>query len=192
MTSIKFFVNAIDTRTQGVDLVYNTNNVGNKLDLTFALNYNQTKIKDDNKVNAPPVFESAGYDIFNRKEQSRVTTARPDLKFTLGANYSLTDDLDVSLNNTYFGEVTWQHADDPGKDQTFGAKVVTDLILRYSLNTDTNLHLTINNLLNVYPDPIDTGGDFVTDLGGRFEWPWEVNQFGFNGTTLRAGVNLNF
>ncbi|NNF35929.1 MAG: TonB-dependent receptor [Saprospiraceae bacterium] len=192
VTSIKFFVNAIDTRTQGVDFVYNTNNIGDKLDLTFALNYNQTKIKDDNKVNAPPVFESAGYDIFNRKEQSRVTTARPDIKFTLGANYRLNEDLDISLNNTYFGEVTWQHADDPSKDQTFGGKVVTDLIFRYQLNSDTNINLTVNNLLNVYPDPIDTKGDFVTDLGGRFKWPWEVNQFGFNGTTLRGGINLNF
>ena len=192
VTSIKFFVNAIDTRTQGVDLVYSTNNINDKLDLTFAMNYNQTKIKNNNQVNAPRVFEDAGYDIFNRKEQSRVTTARPDLKLSIAANYGLTEALDVSLNNTYFGEVTWQHADDPGKDQTFGAKILTDLIFRYRINNDTNINLTVNNLLNVYPDPIDTKGDFVTDLGGRFEWPWEVNQFGFNGTTLRAGLNLSF
>jgi iron complex outermembrane receptor protein len=193
VTSIKFFVNAIDTRTQGVDFVYNTDNISlgsGYLDLILALNYNQTKIKDDNKVNAPEVFENAGYDIFNRKEQSRVTTARPNLKFTLGTNYQI-NKMNLALNNTYFGKVTWQHAADPSKDQTFGAKVITDLLLRYELNNKTGLHLTINNLLNIYPDPIDTKGDVVTDLGGRFKYPWEVNQFGFNGTTIRAGLRLN-
>jgi iron complex outermembrane receptor protein len=194
VTSIKFFVNAIDTRTQGIDLVYNANNLGlgsGDLDLTFALNYNQTKIKDDNQVNAPEVFDNAGYDIFNRKEQSRVTTARPDLKFTLGANYQL-NNFNVTLNNTYFGDVTWQHASDPAKDQTFSAKVITDLLLGYQVNADTRLNLIVNNLLNVYPDVIDTKGDVVTDLGGRFKYPWEVNQFGFNGTTIKGGISVNF
>jgi iron complex outermembrane receptor protein len=32
----------------------------------------------------------------------------------------------------------------------------------------------VNNLLNVYPDLLDTKGDVVTDLGGRFKY--EVNQ----------------
>ena len=35
-------------------------------------------------------------------------------------------------------------------------------------------------------------GDFVTDLGGRFKYPWEVNQFGFNGTIINAGVSFSF
>jgi len=52
------------------------------------------------------------------------------------------------------------------------------------------INFTANNLLNVYPEVIDTGGDFVTDLGGRFQYPWEVNQFGFNGMILKAGVNI--
>ncbi|MBN4056373.1 hypothetical protein JYT20_01495 [Rhodothermus sp. AH-315-K08] len=50
----------------------------------------------------------------------------------------------------------------------------------------------MNNLLNVFPDAIEPGGDFVTDLGGRFKWPWEVNQFGFNGTTVRFGIGMDF
>jgi iron complex outermembrane receptor protein len=45
----------------------------------------------------------------------------------------------------------------------------------------------VNNLFNVYPDLLDTKGDVVTDLGGRFKYAWEVNQFGFSGTTFTAG-----
>ena len=54
------------------------------------------------------------------------------------------------------------------------------------------MHASVNNLLNVYPDAINTRGDFVTDLGGRFKYPWEVNQFGFNGTTINGGITFKF
>lgn len=193
VTSIKFFVNAMDTRTSGVDVVLNCDNIelGSKsdLDLLFSLNSNKTEI--EGQINTPQVLDDAGIEIFNRKEQSRVTTARPNLKFTLGANFDISD-LSLALNNTYFGEVTWQHATDANLDQTFGAKVITDLILGYQFSDKISANVTVNNLLNVYPDEIDTGGDVVTDLGGRFRYPWEVNQFGFNGTIVRAGLSFNF
>jgi iron complex outermembrane receptor protein len=39
---------------------------------------------------------------------------------------------------------------------------------------------------------IDTKGDFVTDLGGRFKYPWEVNQFGFMGTNFMGTISYDF
>ena len=193
VTSIKFFVNAMDTKTQGVDLVLHVNDIAlgakGTVDLTWASNYNETEIQG--QIAAPAVFANAGYDIFSRKEQSRVTSARPNFKSSLSARAEF-GKLSATLNNTYFGEVTWQHASDPGKDQTFGAKILTDLMFGYTLRSDVRLNLTINNLFDVYPDPINTGGDFLTDLGGRFKWPWEVNQFGFNGTTVSASVSVDF
>jgi iron complex outermembrane receptor protein len=35
----------------------------------------------------------------------------------------------------------------------------------------------VNNLLNVYPDLLDTKGDVVTDLGGRFKYGSEPIRF---------------
>ena len=96
------------------------------------------------------------------------------------------------MNNTYFGEVTWQHAKDPAKDQTFSGKVLTDFGVAYKITNTISANVMVNNLFNVYPDVIDTKGDVVTDLGGRFKYPWEVNQFGFNGTTFTAGLNFKF
>lgn len=193
VTSIKFFVNAMDTKTQGVDVVLDYTGLAlgdaGTLDITWASNYNKTEI--EGQINAPTVFANAGYDIFNRKEQSRVTSARPNFKTSLSARADF-GKLSTTLNNTYFGEVTWQHASDPANDQTFAGKVITDLVLGYEASDDLRLHLTVNNLFDVYPDAIETNGDFVTDLGGRFKWPWEVNQFGFNGTTVRFGIGLDF
>ncbi len=193
VTSIKFFVNALDTRTSGFDLVADYQNIaiGNKAKLNFLLSLNANRTKIDGEITAPGVIGEQGIDIFNRKEQSRVTSARPNLKalFGIGLNAG---NFNAVLNNTYFGEVTWQHATDPTLDQTFAGKVVTDLILGYDFTEKLNFSVTVNNLLNVFPDEIEPGSDFVTDLGGRFRYPWEVNQFGFNGTMISGRLNFNF
>lgn len=193
VTSIKFFVNALDTKTSGIDLILDYTGIAlgssGSLDMTLSLNSNETKI--DGSIVAPGVIGNEGYDIFSRKEQSRVTTARPNFKLLYGLNFSF-GELGVTINNTYFGEVTWQHGTDPTNDQTFSGKVLTDLIADYNISEKLNVGVTVNNLLNVFPDVIDPGNDVVTDLGGRFKYPWEVNQFGFNGTMIKAGLNYKF
>lgn len=191
ITSLKFFVNAVSTKTTGMDFVasYNTGLGDGKLKLSAAANLNTTEIVGE--VATPAPIKAAGVDLFDRKEQSRIISARPSNKILVGVGYEL-GKFNVNLNNTMFGEVTWQHATDPAKDQTFSAKWITDLYLSYRFSDKVGFSVAANNLLNVYPDVIDTKGDFVTDLGGRFQYPWEVNQFGFNGTTLSANLNIRF
>lgn len=191
--AFKFFVNALDTRTTGLDVVlsYNKIKIGqNKdLDILFALNSNKTAILGE--INAPAVFKDAGIEIFNREEKSRVTSARPNLKYNLGLNLTIKD-FNINLNNTYFGPVTWQHPIDAKFDQTFSGKILTDLILAYRISNKIHINLTANNILNVYPDLINAQGDLDTDLGGRFIYPWEVNQFGFMGAMYKLGVDFKF
>ncbi len=191
--AFKFFVNALNTRTTGLDLVLSYDDIKlgteNLLDIVFALNSNKTAILGE--INAPQVFKDAGIEIFNREEKARVTSARPNLKYNLGFNFTH-GKFNANLNNTYFGEVTWQHPTDETKDQTFTGKILTDIILQYHITEKLNISLTANNVLDVYPDEIDAMGDFDTDLGGRFKYPWEVNQFGFMGAIYKLGVNFRF
>jgi iron complex outermembrane receptor protein len=193
ITSLKFFTNAVDTETQGVDFVASYSNIrlknGARLGFNLAGNWNDTKIVGE--ITTPQILADNGYSIFNRKEASRIESARPKIKASLGANYE-TAKYGFTLNNTYFGEVTWRHASDPTKDQTFSGKVLTDVVFNYNINEVIKLNLTVNNLLNVYPDEIDNKGDVVTDLGGRFKYPWEVNQFGFLGTKVKLGFRFEF
>jgi iron complex outermembrane receptor protein len=192
ITSMKFFINAVNTVTDGVDLVVNYKNVvlgSGKLGFSLASNLSKTKIVG--QIATPEILKANGYDIFNRKEQGRILNARPNTKVLLGANYDI-DNFSFILNNTYFGKVTWQHATDITKDQTFKGKVITDLGFSYKFTSTVSANVMVNNLLNVYPDVINTKGDVVTDLGGRFKYPWEVNQFGFSGTIYTAGVNWKF
>ncbi|APG66220.1 TonB-dependent receptor [Tenacibaculum todarodis] len=190
VTSIKFFINAADTKTEGFDFTVRQKNLevgAGKLGVNLALNVNNTRLEGE--VKTPTKLSSYKNAIFNRKEQSRIISARPSTKFLFGGDYKI-NKFSANLNNTYFGEVTWMHATDPGKDQTFQGKVITDLFFGYELTDKISINAQVNNLFNVYPDELDAKGDASTDLGGRFKYPWEVNQFGFNGMTFRAGLTL--
>ncbi|RZV60356.1 MAG: TonB-dependent receptor, partial [Flavobacteriaceae bacterium] len=208
ITSLKFFVNAVNTNTTGVDVVASYRNIelgSGNLTATLAANFNETKI--DGQIDTPDLLAQNGYEIFNRKEQSRITSARPKTKVLLGFDFNV-DKWNFILNNTYFGEVSWKHSnnglngadlgngplptEDSAFDQTFAGKIVTDLIISYDFSDKITAGVSVNNLLNVYPDEIDTKGDFVTDLGGRFKYPWEVNQFGFNGTIINGSISFKF
>lgn len=192
ITSIKFFINAADTKTEGFDYTMRYKNIDfakGKLGVNVALNINRTKLEGE--VKTPSKLSGYKNAIFNRKEQSRIVSARPNTKLLFGADYKI-NKFTANLNNTYFGEVTWQHATDPLKDQTFSGKVLTDLSFGYEFSDMISFSAQINNIFDVYPDVIDTKGDVTTDLGGRFKYPWEVNQFGFNGTTFKAGLAFKF
>ncbi|MDX1428745.1 MAG: TonB-dependent receptor [Rhodothermales bacterium] len=194
VTSLKFFTNAIDTETTGFDVVANYKNIplgSGTLEVTLAGNYNETDITNDRDITTPAPIRQSGNVIFNRKEQSRVETARPQDKVTLSLQYNISD-WSFIVSNTRFGEVTWRHADDPGKDQTFAAKLLTDVRIGFRYSEKVRLWANVNNVFDVYPDEIDPKGDVVTDLGGRFRYPGEVNQFGFLGTRIAGGVTLTF
>ncbi|MEM9930420.1 MAG: TonB-dependent receptor, partial [Bacteroidota bacterium] len=182
--AFKFFINAADTRTSGLDIVLNSDNLrlgqgGNNLDITLAANFNTTEI--DGEVTAPPAFGNVS--IFGDVPANLLTSARPNTKVALGLNFDF-DKFGVALNNTFFGEVT-----SPTSGQEFGSKIVTDLLINYDVADNFRIGITINNLLDVYPDRIDGELD---PFGYRLQYPWRVSQFGFNGRYLKARASYNF
>ncbi|MDP2089317.1 MAG: TonB-dependent receptor [Flavobacteriaceae bacterium] len=190
VVGMKFFINAAKTKTTGVDFVLNYKNIpmyNGILNVNLAANFNETKI--EGKINTPQILESNGYEIFDRVEAGRITSARPDSKVLFGLDYQL-DKLSASINNTYFGEVKYFTGNPSGvEDQVFAGKVLTDLVLGYDLSDKFKVNFTINNLFDVYPDEVNQYGN---SIGARFKYPWDVNQFGFNGTTFKGGVTYKF
>jgi iron complex outermembrane receptor protein len=190
ITSFKFFTNAIDTHTDGVDVVvaYNDIRLGTgSLSMSLTGNYSHTVI--DGALKTSQLLESEGNSIFDRQEQGRIESARPDSKAILRTDYTI-NKFNIGVYNTYFGTVTWQHASDETKDQTFSSKILSDLNMSYQLTKSLSLSLGSNNIFNVYPDEINSLGDPETDLGGRLKYSWEVNQFGFNGRFIYAKVKF--
>jgi iron complex outermembrane recepter protein len=192
-----FFSNAVDTRARGVDVVisYEKKTEIGDFKFGFAVNANQNNVVDSAGTTSPFIKAS---DIliknnlvrtyFNREDESRFEVANPQLKAGLTVNYKRKK-WGAMLRNVYFGQVKYV---DPNPnpvlnfvtkeleslDQTFGAKVITDLTLSYQLTTNINLTIGGNNILNVYPDK-QTHSENVSY--GRFPYSRRVQQFGFNG-----------
>jgi len=182
--AFKFFINAADTRTSGFDIVLNYENINlgsatNQLDLIFAMNINETEL--DGTIQTPDAFGTVS--IFGDLPSRLLTSARPNTKVSFASNWKF-GKIRASLNNTYFGEVS-----SPVSGQEFAGKLITDLILGYEVSESFRFSVTANNLFNVYPDRIDGELD---PFGYRLQYPWRVNQFGFLGTIVKAGLSLKF
>ncbi|MEM6770401.1 MAG: TonB-dependent receptor, partial [Bacteroidota bacterium] len=182
--AFKFFINAADTKTSGVDIVLSADNLalgdgGNNLDITLAANFNDVEI--DGEISAPAAFGDVS--IFGDVPANLLTSARPNSKIAVGLNLDL-GKFSAALNNTQFGKVN-----SPTSGQEFGGKVITDLLLNYDVAVNFRIGITVNNLLDVYPDRIDINLD---PFGSRLQYPWRVSQFGFNGRYMKLRASYDF
>lgn len=189
--AVQFFINAGDTRTQGVDVVFNFDNfqVGEngRFSATLAANFNNTKIDE---IKSPRALADAGYNIFERREQFLITDSRPKSKIICGLNYR-NGAFSVGLDNTMFGKVTVAAAGgNPANDQEHASKLITDVRFGYDIDDHFSINANINNIFNVYPDVLN--GATGEDANGRFAYSSIVQQQNFLGTNFSLGINMRF
>jgi iron complex outermembrane recepter protein len=176
-----FFANAIDTKTQGVDIVltHNANFGSNKLRTSLAATLSKTEL--DGPIHTSP--ELAGKESIYFDETSRIflESAVPRTKVNLTFDLGLGEKLSIMLRNVYFGSVN-EATNTIANQQEFAAKVVTDLTFNYKVADGFNIVVGANNLLDVYPDEaIDANRS-----DGRFIYSRRSQQFGTNGRFLFA------
>ncbi|AFU69881.1 TonB-dependent outer membrane receptor protein [Psychroflexus torquis ATCC 700755] len=199
--SAGFFLNAIDTRTKGIDIVYSYSNIElgrGFLSGSIAANFNETEVQG---TNFPAFIEdnNLGDAIFSREDISRVESWRPQEKVVATASYEI-DKITANLSLMYYGSVTYRHPNDPINDATYGGKTLTDLSVNYAFTDNINFTLGVNNLFDVFPDTFaeayaSTGGtpqDRNLDFVGRFKYPWQTTQFGIDGTRIFSQLNISF
>ncbi|HBK71020.1 MAG TPA: signal protein [Flavobacteriaceae bacterium] len=192
--ALQFFINAVNTKTTGTDIVIDYSNVPvgeGSFGASLAMNFNNTKL--EGKVANPSILETGGYDIFNHREELRITDSRPKSKILLGLNYAVSG-FNVALNNTRFGEVTVA-GETAVDDQVHSSKIVTDFIMGYDFSDSVSLSFTANNLFDVYPDILNDGTNGTVDLrsaGGRFDYSSEVTQMGQLGTNFMLSLKMKF
>ena len=149
--SARFFANAVDTETKGVDLVvsYDWALGGGNLNINLAGNYTETKIT---KFNFPEkVLANHSQDEFFGPDQINIIESlSPKTKASLGLNYKI-NKFNFLVRNTYFGEVT-RDGFPYGSVQKFAPKVVTDLSVGYDITKKLNFTVGANNLFDVFPD----------------------------------------
>ncbi len=196
-----FFLNAIDTRTQGIDIVFNYDNIAlgsGFLSGSIAANFNKTQVQD---TNFPEFIVQNNLEdaLFSREDISRVESWRPRQKIVAAVNYSI-NKFRTNLSFLNYGKVTYRHPSDSADDATYGGKWITDLSFSYDFTDKITFTLGANNLFNVYPDTFadaysDNGGvpnDRNLDFVGRFKYPWQTTQFGIDGTRIFSKLNFKF
>ena len=184
VTSARYFNNAIDTRTRGVDVVgtWNVPLEASSLNLTASYNYNKT---DVTRIAPNPAALSAlgaNLERMGRDERGRIEEGSPRDKFALTAGWNL-QRWDFNAGATRYGEVTARHATNPAQDQTYGGKWTLDLSVNFRPNQHWVATLGADNALDEYPDR----NTYANSTFGMF--PYSLySPFGFNGRYVYGKV----
>ncbi len=184
VTSARYFNNAIDTRTRGVDVVgtWNVPLEASSLNLTASYNYNKT---DVTRIAPNPAALSAlgaNLERMGRDERGRIEEGSPRDKFALTAGWNLRR-WDFNAGATRYGEVTARHATNPAQDQTYGGKWTLDLSVNFRPNQHWVATLGADNALDEYPDR----NTYANSTFGMF--PYSLySPFGFNGRYVYGKV----
>ncbi len=154
IVAVSFFVNALDTRTSGLDFVANYRGISfasGFLNASLAANL-QLQNELDGPIKNPSLISQANRSVFDKTQEYLLFSSRPSSKAILGLEY-LKGKFGLNLNNIVFGPTTFHQLGLPDElNTTFLTKVVTDLALSYEIAKKTTFTLNVNNLLNVIPE----------------------------------------
>lgn len=212
IVAVSFFVNGMNTMTQGLDFVANYKNVAlGKGKLAFNLAGNYT-IKNEKVGEAltPSLIKSAGQSIIDATQEALLLTSRPKYKAILGVDY-VVGKMNFNLNNTLFGPTTFrQNGLNSNLKTVFEPKVVTDLGANFQLGKSVTLGLNINNIFNIMPKwnlvALNSAGEAVLKdaaqvfnnvnlitFNGRYSnVTYDGSHFSQLGTTFAANLNFRF
>ena len=155
----RFFTNAVDTRTRGVDLVstYPVTLQNSTLKFTAGVNYNKTDIRSI--APNPPQLGLTGLTlpVIDRTEQGRITKGSPRTKAFLATDWNV-GHWDFHGQITRYGQFTSLGTTASG-DQTYAARFVLDASASYNWN-DWTFTLGANDLNNAYPEKNNSANNF--------------------------------
>ena len=199
-TSARFFINGIDTRTQGLDVVasYRIPDFGmGRFTLTAGYNLNDAKITD-----RATILGFNAQRLFARPESFRLTDGQPSNKLNIGLDWEM-QPFGASLRANRYGSVflpigsnndlTIPKGAAPG-DVTLSPKWVVDLEARFNPAEMVQVAVGANNLFDQYPDRLPFGVVDGFNFGQNQSFlPYSSQSpFGFSGRFLYGRVSVEF
>lgn len=183
----RFFINGVDTETQGVDIVINwslpSDNFG-LFDFTLVGNYNKTKV-----TALPATAQLAALDpaptLFGRVNVLTFEKGSPKDKLGAVVNWQF-DNLSATLKATRYGEVLAPN-NVPANDFILSPKTLVDLEARYEFNDSWTLAFGADNIFDQYPDafPINLNTTGATSFSN-------YSPFGRSGRLVYGRIAYNF
>ncbi|MEJ0061584.1 MAG: TonB-dependent receptor [Terricaulis sp.] len=190
VAAVNFFTNAVDTSTEGFDIVaaYRTPLWGGEFNLTGAYNQSNTSIEAvrPNPVDLTPLGVSGA--LFGIEERNTLVDAAPSEKITLTGDWR-GEHVSLLVRVIEYGETrrVFNFGGGFEPEQTYGAETQLDLEAGYQFTDHVGVSIGGANVLDNYPDrsndDIFTGGVFPYDV---------ISPIGFNGAYYYARLNYSF
>ncbi|HJZ75921.1 MAG TPA: TonB-dependent receptor [Vicinamibacterales bacterium] len=183
--SARFFTNAIDTDTRGVDVMGTYRiamDAAGDLRLRAAYSHSQTDIVG--AVATPPPLAGFESVLFDRIERRRIACGQPRDNARVGADWRR-GSVGVTLNAARYGSFcsfTLNAVD----DQEYSAKWLTDVEVALR-RAGYTIAVGAQNLFDVFPDRNST----VNSFNGIQTFPSQ-SPFGMNGRTVYARIGRQF
>jgi iron complex outermembrane receptor protein len=175
----QFFVNSVDTRTQGLDLTlsHRSDLGAGKLNSYLAMNFSKTEVTS---IHAPAALEGYEDVLLSERERLFLEQGGPRRKATLGFDYTM-GKLGTDFKIIHFGPQTLGTWSEGGVVQRYKPKTSADLSFTWNLTPKTKLTFGGSNIFNV--KPTEQNPD-ETDNGFKYE----SVQFGLNGASYFARI----
>ena len=187
IAGVQFPTNALDTKTDGIDVIGNYRLIAGSGTLDFSLAYNYTQ-NGISRVDPLPVIlrgtATIYTDALDDVTRNSIVRNRPNDRASFTANYSISR-LHALGRASYYGDFRDGSSDGI---ETFGAKTLFDSEIGYRFDA-VNVSVGARNLFNVYPDQ-QTIADNTNN--GTFPYPG-ASPFGYNGrfVYIRTEILLN-
>jgi iron complex outermembrane receptor protein len=183
--SARFFTNAIDTRTNGVDVTARYQKtlaaVG---DVQLRASYNNTRSKVVGGVATPPQLAAFASVLFDRIERRRIECGQPKDSLRLGSDWRRSR-LGVNVEVARYGEFC-SFTQNPADDQSYAPRWLTDVEASYRTDRYT-LAVGAQNLFDAFPDRNTT----VNSFNGIQTFP-SHSPLGMNGRAIYARMSATF
>lgn len=182
----RFFANAINTETKGLDAVisYQTSLGKGKLfiDLAGTISYTQQV----GNIHTSELLKGKEKIYFSDASKIYIENAIPNQKFNLSLTYDISK-WSFFVRNNYFGGVTEPTYVE--NQQFYNPRWITDTSISYKVLKFFKITVGANNLFNIYPEKVALASN---SNNGQFVYSRYVSQFGFNGRYLFSKVNFDF
>jgi iron complex outermembrane receptor protein len=182
--SARFFTNAIDTRTRGVDLTSSYRIKVSTGDVHLRGGYNHTETDIVGAVTTPPQLAAYSSVLFDRLERRRIECGQPQDSVRFGGSWTI-GSVGLDINESRYGSFC-SFTLNASDDQEYAAKWLTDVEGSYRANP-YRLAIGASNLFGVFPDRNST----VNSFNGIQTFP-SHSPFGMNGRTVYARISRVF
>lgn len=187
IAGVQFPTNALDTKTDGIDIVANYRILSGNGRWDFALAFNYAKNKITRVDPLPSILQGTATiytDALDIVTANAIERNRPDRRSSFTTNYAIGRFHAMARASDYgsFRDGSLDGLED------FGAKVLFDAELGYRFNA-VNVSFGARNLMNTYPDQV-TVADNTNN--GTFIYPG-ASPFGYNGrfVYVRSEIQLS-